>query len=91
MMEARHIEIERNKKSQRHEPVLVIAGHPPKTTGPRIEITPSKEQYEQLCHDLKRLRHLGAASNTDAILQAVRNAAGADKIPGQPLREREGR
>jgi hypothetical protein len=48
-------------------------------TNPCIEITPSVEQYEQLCRDLGALRRAGAASNTDAVLDAV-HAAAADKI-----------
>jgi hypothetical protein len=42
---------------------------------PRIEITPSAEQYDQLCRDLAALRKAGAGSNTAAVLAAVRAAA----------------
>lgn len=42
---------------------------------PRIEITPSLAQYRQLCRDLKKLRKLGAASHTAAIVSAVHAAA----------------
>jgi hypothetical protein len=54
---------------------------PPKSTrqpvsdGPCIEITPSAEQYTQLCRDLAALRRAGAVSNTAAIVAAVRTAA----------------
>lgn len=51
---------------------------------PRIEITPTEAQYEQLCSDLKKLRRAGAISNTVAIIEAVRVAAGADKVGGSP-------
>lgn len=37
----------------------------------RIEITPTPEQYRQLCHDLDRLREDGMPSNTASILRAV--------------------
>jgi len=49
-------------------------------SGPRIEITPTPEQYDQLCHDLKALRRSGATTNTAAILDAVRAAAARGKI-----------
>jgi hypothetical protein len=42
---------------------------------PIIEITPSPEQYRQLCKDLKTLRAAGAESNTAAVLEAVHQAA----------------
>jgi hypothetical protein len=44
---------------------------------PLIEITPTAEEYHQLCHDLAKLRKLGALSNTAAVLTAVHTAAGA--------------
>lgn len=47
---------------------------------PRIEITPTPAQYKQLCRDLQLLRESGAPSNTAAILDAVRAAAGNSKI-----------
>jgi site-specific DNA recombinase len=53
---------------------------------PCIEITPSPTQYRQLCHDLKKLRRAGAESNTDAILEAVRAAAGGGKFEPQMQR-----
>lgn len=40
-----------------------------------INITPSTDQYQQLARDLALLRKRGAASNTQAILDAVRAAA----------------
>jgi hypothetical protein len=40
-----------------------------------IVITPSPEQYRQLCSDLKTLHRRGADSNTAAVLEAVRSAA----------------
>lgn len=43
--------------------------------GPSIEITPSTDQYAQLCRDLSTLRRAGASTNTDAVLEAVRAAA----------------
>lgn len=58
---------------------------------PRIEITPTEAQYEQLCSDLKKLRRAGAISNTVAIIEAVRVAAGADKVGGRPHKEHGGR
>lgn len=42
---------------------------------PIIEITPSPEQYRQLCRDLEALRYAGAATNTGAILDAVHQCA----------------
>ena len=47
----------------------------------RLEITPSTEQYEQLCRDLAALRRCGADSNTAAVLSAV-HAAAAAKLEG---------
>jgi hypothetical protein len=47
----------------------------PVSDGPCIEITPSAEQYTQLCRDLAALRRAGAVSNTAAIVAAVRTAA----------------
>lgn len=47
---------------------------------PCIEITPTPMQYERLCLDLKKLRERGATSNTEAILAAVRDAAGRRKM-----------
>jgi hypothetical protein len=44
--------------------------------GPVIEITPSPEEYKQLCCDLAKLRSSGAPSNTAAVLAAVHAAAG---------------
>jgi hypothetical protein len=49
-------------------------------SAPRIEITPTPEQYDQLCRDLKALRRSGAPTNTAAILDAVRAAAARSKI-----------
>ena len=48
--------------------------------GPHIEITPTPEQYDQLCRDLKALRQSGAPTNTTAILDAVRAAAAEVKF-----------
>lgn len=56
---------------------------------PCIEITPTPEEYEQLCRDLARLRKLGAPSNTAAVLAAV-GAAATGKLPGVK-RKRAGR
>jgi hypothetical protein len=47
---------------------------------PCIEITPTPLEYKQLCRDLATLRAAGAFSNTDAILEAVRAAAGVGKM-----------
>ncbi len=47
---------------------------------PCIEITPTPAEYEQLCRDLAKLRAQGAFSNTEAILLAVRAAAGGAKV-----------
>lgn len=52
----------------------------PVSSGPRIEITPTPGEYEQLCRDLKALRKAGAISNTAAILEAVKTAAAGGKI-----------
>jgi hypothetical protein len=41
---------------------------------PVIEITPTTDQYGQLCRDLATLRAAGAASNTEAVLRAVHAA-----------------
>jgi hypothetical protein len=46
----------------------------------RIEITPTVEEYRQLCRDLGELRRQGAETNTAAILAAVRAAAGGGKM-----------
>jgi hypothetical protein len=56
-------------------PPLDLATRQPVNDGPSIEITPSPEQYTQLCRDLAALRRAGAVSNTAAILAAVREAA----------------
>jgi hypothetical protein len=42
---------------------------------PIIEITPSPEQYRQLCCDLETLRAAGAESNTAAVIDAVHEGA----------------
>lgn len=47
----------------------------PVTREPRIEITPSAEDYDQLCRDLAALRAAGASSNTAAVVDAVHRAA----------------
>ncbi len=47
----------------------------PVSDGPCIEITPSAEQYTQLCRDLAALRAAGASSNTTAVISAVHAAA----------------
>ncbi|MGN6216149.1 MAG: hypothetical protein ACTHN7_04215 [Solirubrobacterales bacterium] len=41
----------------------------------RIEITPTPNEYRQLCDDLRELRKHGAKTNTAAIVEAVRAAA----------------
>jgi hypothetical protein len=60
-------------------PALGVARHPAVVANPRLEITPSAAQYEQLCRDLKKLRKLGAPSHTAAIVGAV-HAAAAGKL-----------
>jgi hypothetical protein len=67
---------------------LGVAEHPPAVANPRIEITPTAAQYEQLCRDLKALRKSGAPSHTAAILQAVHAAAQGHMLGGD--RERAG-
>jgi hypothetical protein len=52
---------------------------PPALANPCLEITPSAEQYEQLCRDLGALRRAGAGSNTEVVIAAVR-AVAADKL-----------
>jgi hypothetical protein len=47
---------------------------------PCIEITPTPLEYKQLCRDLAALRAAGAISNTAAVLNAVRDAAGTGKM-----------
>jgi hypothetical protein len=49
---------------------------------PRIEITPTVAQYQQLCRDLKALRKSGAPSHTAAILEAVHAAAQGHMLGG---------
>ena len=51
-----------------------------KAANPRIEITPSVAQYEQLCRDLAALREAGAPSNTAAIIGAVHAAVKAPML-----------
>ena len=49
---------------------------------PEIVITPSPKEYEQLERDLKALRDAGAESNTQAIVDAVREKANvAVRVP----------
>ena len=47
---------------------------------PTIEITPTHEQYEQLCRDLAKLRRAGATSNTTAIVDAIHSAATGGRV-----------
>jgi hypothetical protein len=54
---------------------MALVARPPKTSRPKLEITPDQEQYTQLCRDLQVLRGLGASSNTDAIIDAVHERA----------------
>lgn len=57
---------------------VVPSGGPPtqaQKDGPRIEITPTVAEYEQLCRDLSVLRKKGAATNTAAVIDAVHRAA----------------
>lgn len=61
---------------------LAVAGGPA-ATNPRLEITPSAAQYEQLCRDLKALRRSGAPSHTAAILEAVHAAAQGHMLAGK--------
>jgi hypothetical protein len=42
---------------------------------PEITITPSRDQYAQLCRDLEILLSSGAESHTAAIIDAVHRAA----------------
>lgn len=58
---------------------------------PCIEITPTPEQYVQLCRDLAKLRSLGAPSNTAAIIEAVSDAATSRRIGARPRKRTEGR
>jgi hypothetical protein len=71
------------KVSTQSMAAVAIAGGTPEVGNPCIEITPTPAQYEQLCRDLKKLRRLGAASNTAAIIEAVRGAAEGSSI-GRP-------
>ena len=62
-------------RSEPTPPTKPEARHQPVSAGPRIEITPSAEQYTQLCRDLGALRRAGAISNTAAVVSALRAAA----------------
>lgn len=55
----------------------------PKEPRPRIEITPTADEYRRLCRDLAKLRAQGAPSNTAAILDAVNRAAKRAKVDGR--------
>ncbi len=66
----------------------MIVGHFPAAPGPRIEITPTGAQYEQLCRDLAALREAGAPSNTAAIVDAVRTAAQTSYRQQRPQKRR---
>lgn len=57
-----------------------MATKTPRSSGPRIEITPSPSEYRQLVSHLRTLREAGAESNTAAILAAVKDAAAGGKI-----------
>jgi hypothetical protein len=48
-----------------------------------IEITPTPDEYEQLCSDLQRLREQGASSNTAAVVDAVHALARAKIEQGE--------
>ncbi len=50
----------------------------------KIVMTPSEAQYDQLRRDLEYLRSAGAASNTAAILEAVRQEA--NRLRAKPTR-----
>lgn len=54
----------------------------PVSSGPRLEITPSAGDYDQLCQDLAVLRNGGAQSNTEAVLRAVHQAAKRVELRG---------
>lgn len=54
----------------------------PISSGPRLEITPSAGDYDQLCQDLAVLRKGGAQSNTEAVLRAVHQAAERVELRG---------
>ncbi len=68
---------------------VVVATHRTQGANPRIEITPSRAQYKQLCRDLAKLRKTGATSHTAAIVQAV-HAAAAGRILGYDQNEKPG-
>jgi len=57
----------------------------------RLEITPTQSQYRQLCDDLRELRRRGAATNTVAIIDAVRDAASSRRIEARSHKRAEGR
>lgn len=57
--------------------------------GPVIEITPTPDEYDQLVHDLARLREHGAPSNTAAVVEAV-HAVARDRM-GHEKNENAGR
>lgn len=52
-----------------------------------ILLTPSPAQFEQLAADLKLLREAGAESNTQAIVDAVRDRAA--KVRLRPVDDRK--
>jgi hypothetical protein len=54
----------------------------PISGGPRLEITPSAGDYDQLCEDLAVLRKGGDESNTEAVLRAVHEAAERVRLRG---------
>jgi hypothetical protein len=80
--------------SENPKPAAVLAARIPSPSRPCLEITPDTDQYEQLVGDLKLLRRLGAASNTDAIVEAVHQHAarkrGRPKRSGSPVEKRRG-
>lgn len=60
-------------------------------SNPRIEITPTLDQYEQLCEDLAALRATGATSNTLAIVEAVHRAAAGHMLNSNQKKSRAAR
>jgi hypothetical protein len=59
----------------------------PATTGPHLEITPSPDDYDQLCRDLAALRAAGAPSNTAAVIEAVHLVAGWEYNSGEESKD----
>lgn len=73
--------LEGMRRTAAQQALGVVEKATPQAANPRLEITPSADQYRQLCRDLKKLRKLGAPSHTEAIVAAVHAAAGG-KLEG---------